>query len=159
MRHAKSDWGSPGGSDHERVLAAKGVKAARRMGRFLRDSGIVPDLVVSSTAARARTTAELAAESGEWGCPIETTPDLYASEPQRVLDVVADTDATVDRLLIAGHEPTSSALIAWLIGGGSIHMPTAAIACLDLENGDWSDLGPGTCELRWLITPKMLKKK
>ena len=159
MRHAKSDWGAASGDDHERVLARRGIKAARKVGRFLTDSGTTPDLVLSSTAVRALTTAELAAESGEWGCEIITSRDLYASGPERVLDVVRETGNEVDRLLIAGHEPTWSTLVTWLIGGGRVRMPTAAVACLDLPHGDWIDLAPATCELRWLVTPKTLKRK
>jgi phosphohistidine phosphatase len=159
MRHAKSDWGAASGGDHERVLARRGIKAARKVGRFLTDSGTTPDLVLSSTAVRALTTAELAAEAGEWGCEILTSGDLYASDPERVLDVVRETANGVKRLLIAGHEPTWSTLVGWLIGGGRVRMPTAAVACLDLPHGNWIDLAPATCELRWLVTPKTLKGK
>ena len=159
MRHAKSDWGAASGGDHERVLARRGIKAARKVGRFLTDSGTTPDLVLSSTAVRALTTAELAAEAGEWGCEILTSGDLYASGAERVLDGVRETGNEVDRLLIAGHEPTWSTLVTWLIGGGRVRMPTAAVACLDLPHGDWIDLAPATCELRWLVTPKTLKGK
>jgi phosphohistidine phosphatase len=157
MRHAKSDWGAAIGDDHERPLARRGVKAARRMGRFIADEGVAPDLVISSTAVRARITAELAAEAGDWGCPIITTEAFYASDAESVLERVGETEAGVERLLIAGHEPTSSALVTWLIGGGRVRLPTAAVACLDLPHGGWADLAPGTCELRWLVTPKMLK--
>jgi len=159
MRHAKSDWGVASGGDHERVLARRGIKAARKVGRFLTDSGTIPDLILSSTAIRALTTAELAAEAGEWGCEIVTRRDLYASDPERVLDLVRETGNGVDRLLIAGHEPTWSTLVSWLIGGGRVRMPTAAVACLDLPHGDWIDLAPATCDLRWLVTPKTLKGK
>lgn len=159
MRHAKSDWGVAFGDDHERPLARRGVKAARRMGRFLADAGAAPQLVVSSTAVRALTTVELAAEAGDWGCPIVTTRELYASDAESVLERVGETEAGVERLLIAGHEPTWSTLVTWLIGGGRVRMPTAAVACLDLPHGEWTDLAPGTCELRWLMTPRMLKGK
>ncbi len=159
MRHAKSDWGAASLGDHERALAPRGIKAARKMGRFLAESGTVPDLVISSTAVRALTTAELAGEAGAWGCDIVTSQDLYASDPDRVLDVIRETGNGIQRLLIAGHEPTWSALVGWLIGGGRVRMPTAAVACLDLPKGDWIDLAPATCELRWLMTPRMLKGK
>ena len=157
MRHAKSDWGAAFADDHERPLARRGVRAARRMGRFVAEAGVAPELVISSTAVRALTTAELAAEAGDWGCPIVTTGDFYASDAVSVLERVGETEAGVERLLIAGHEPTSSALVTWLIGDGRVRMPTAAVACLDLPHGGWADLAPGTCELRWLMTPKMLK--
>jgi phosphohistidine phosphatase len=159
MRHAKSDWGAAFSSDHERPLARRGIKAARRIGRFLTESGTAPDLIVSSTATRALTTAELAAEAGDWRCEIRTTSDLYASDPERVLDVVGEIEDGVEKLLIAGHEPTWSTLVTWLIGGGRVRMPTAAVACLDLPHGGWSDIAPATCELRWFVTPKMLKGK
>lgn len=159
MRHAKSDWGAASGGDHERVLASRGIKAARKVGRFVTDAGTTPDLILSSTAVRAVTTAELAAEAGEWGCKIVTSRDLYASDPERVLDVIRSIDNGIERLLIAGHEPTWSMLVNWLIGDARVAMPTAAVACLDLLRGDWIDLAPATCELRWFVTPKMLKKK
>ncbi len=157
MRHAKSDWDSPVGGDHERPLAARGVKAARRMGAFLAGAGSIPQLVISSTAVRARTTVELAADSGGWECPIVTVGDFYAGDPDRVLDVVRETEDDVERVLIAGHEPTWSTLVTWLIGGGLVRMPTAAVACLDLRHERWIDIAPSTCELRWLLTPKALK--
>ena len=159
MRHAKSDWGAESGSDHDRILSRRGIKAARKIGRFLRESEMVPDLVISSTAVRAVATAELAAEAGEWGCEIVGNPNLYASDPERVLDVIHAVEDGVDRLLIAGHEPTWSTLVTLLIGGSRVRMPTSAVACVDLLGGDWIDLGFARCELRWLVTPKSLKRK
>ena len=157
MRHAKSDWGSSFSSDHDRPLAPRGLRAARRMGRFISDSGVAPDLILSSTAVRARKTAELASDAGGWDSPITTDPKLYASDVEQVLDAIAGVDPGVNRLLITGHEPIWSALVGWLIGGGRVHMPTAAVACLDLAHGGWADLDRGTCALRWLVTPKTLK--
>jgi phosphohistidine phosphatase len=159
MRHAKSEWGAAFGDDHERPLTRRGMKAARRMGAWLSASDAVPDLVISSTAVRALTTVELAAEAGEWGCKIVTSRDLYTGGPETVLEAIREIDDSVGRLLIAGHEPTWSTLVGWLIGGGRVKMPTAAVACLDLPEGGWIDLAPATCELRWLVTPKTLKGK
>ena len=157
MRHAKSDWGASFDGDHERPLSDRGRKAARRIGRFLSDGGAVPDLVLSSTAVRAVTTAELAAKAGRWSCEIVTKSDLYATDIGAVLDVVHGVEDGVERLLITGHEPTWSTLVGWLIGGGRVRMPTAAVACLEVPQGEWVNLGPGTCTLRWLVTPKSLK--
>lgn len=158
MRHAKSDWGAAFDDDHERPLAPRGVKAARRMGAFVRDAGVTPQLAISSTALRARTTVELAAEAGEWSCSVETTRDLYGGDVERILEVVSGSDPGLERVLIAGHQPTWSTLVSWLIGGGRVRMPTAAIACLDLPTAGWQTLAAGSCELRWLAIPKMLKR-
>jgi len=158
MRHAKSDWGAGFTRDHDRPLNSRGEKAARQVGRFLADSGIVPDVIISSTAVRALTTVELAHDAARWDCPIITSPNLYASDPERVLEVIAGVDPAVECLLVAGHEPTWSGLVGRLIGGGRIHMPTAAVARLDLASGSWMNLTEGAWELRWLVTPKMLRK-
>lgn len=159
MRHAKSDWGAPSEADHDRPLAGRGEKAARRIGRFLSATGVTPQLVLSSSAIRAHSTAVLANDAGGWGCPIQADQNLYAADIDRVLEVVAGVEPDVECLLITGHEPTWSSLVSWLMGGGRVRMPTAAVACLDLGQGDWSGLAQGSCELRWLVTPKALKAK
>ena len=159
MRHAKSDWGASFEADHDRPLARRGEKAARRIGRFLSENDSAPELIISSTATRAQTTAVLASEAGGWSCQIRTDSNLYSAGIEDVLDVVAGVEPGVGSLLIAGHEPTSSMLVSWLIGGGRVGMPTAAVACLDFPHGDWTDLAQGTCELRWFITPKMLTSR
>jgi phosphohistidine phosphatase len=156
MRHGKSEWGEPGLSDHDRPLAPRGLAAAARIGSFLTAAGLEPELILSSTALRAIGTSEHAAKAGGWGSRIVPVAALYASEPGRVLEVLRDTDPRVVRLLVTGHEPTWSQLVSLLMGGGRLRMPTAAVACLDLEHGDWADLAAGSCVLRWLVVPKAL---
>ena len=156
MRHGKSEWGEPGLSDHDRPLAPRGLAAAARIGSFLTAAGLEPELILSSTALRAVGTAEHAAKAGGWGSRIVPVAALYASEPGRVLEVLRETAPEIGRLLVTGHEPTSSQLVSLLMGGGRLRMPTAAVACLDLEHGDWADLAAGSCILRWLMVPKAL---
>lgn len=156
MRHGKSEWGEPGRSDHDRPLAPRGLAAAARMGSFLTEAGLEPELILSSTALRAVATAEHAALAGGWGSRIVPVAALYASDTGQVLAVLRETDPQVGRLLVTGHEPTWSQLVSLLMGGGRLRMPTAAVACLDLEHGDWADLASGSCILRWLMVPKAL---
>ncbi len=157
MRHAKSDWGGSSGDDHDRVLAPRGAKAASLMGRFLTESGYTPDLVVTSTAVRARTTVELAAAAGGWTCAISSTRDFYGTGPEVVLDRLRGENGAA-RVLVAGHEPTWSALVALTTGGGRVRMPTAAVACVEFAANSWSDVQAGSGQLRWLITPKLLDR-
>ena len=70
LRHGKSDWNAPYSTDHERPLKGRGVRAARTIGRFLAETDEEPDVIVSSSAVRALSTAELAAEAGSWRCEI-----------------------------------------------------------------------------------------
>ncbi len=157
MRHAKSDREAGPWSDHERPLARRGVEAARLIGEVLTASGCVPDLVLSSSAERARRTAELAREAGGWGCSMLESDALYASRPERVIETVRGLSAEPSNLLLVGHEPVWSELLSALIGGGSFRFPTAAVAAVELAIASWADLAPAKGQLLWLVTPRLLR--
>lgn len=155
LRHGKSDWEAGAGSDHARPLAPRGVAAARRVGAWLSERGEAPELVLTSDAVRARTTVEIAAEAGGWDCPIELRPELYGGGVEAVIQALGRLDESVRRVLLAGHQPTWAHAVARLAGGGHVHFPTAALACLGYV-GSWRNLAPGRCELAWLVTPRLL---
>jgi phosphohistidine phosphatase len=156
MRHGKSSWDLPYQKDHERPLAPRGEKAAAKIGRFLSAAGRRPDLVLTSTAVRARTTATLAAEAGGWRCHIVRAPELYSAGPEGVMDVVRDIETTVKQVLIVGHNPTWADLVSRLIGGGDFRFPTAAVACVQLPESSWSAVGSSCGELLWFVIPRLL---
>jgi phosphohistidine phosphatase len=158
FRHGKSDWDADYAGDHERPLTNRGRKDAARIGRFLAANGPLPDLCATSTAVRARTTLALAREAGGWQAPVAETLHLYHASPDDVLKVARGVDDHVSTLLVAGHEPTLSVTIERLIGGGAVEMPTAALACVDLEVETWGEAAWGAGTLRWLVIPKALKK-
>ncbi len=157
FRHGKSDWGARYQGDHNRPVAKRGRKAAALMGRFLRKTGQTPDSVVTSSALRARTTVELAHESGGWGCPVRVTDQLYDAQCQDLLrEIHAEPDAT-ERLLLAGHEPTFSEMIGRLTGQ-VVNFPTASMGRIDFDGTSWSQVEFGAGRLVWLVHPKLLKK-
>lgn len=141
MRHAKSDWAADFGTDHERPLNSRGVKAARQMGTVLAESDQVPDRIISSTAVRARTTAVLAAEAGEWGVEPSLEPRFYGTGPDAVLEVVRAVEGA-EKLLIVGHQPTWGMLVHALTGE-LVEMKTATVAIVECRVDRWSDLGEG----------------
>jgi phosphohistidine phosphatase len=157
MRHAKSDWGTGLSSDQERPLSSRGVKTAKKMGKFLTRVGAVPDLILSSPAVRARTTAELAGRSGKWSATIEIVQSFYGGSWNDVVEGVIAGGSRAERILVAGHEPTWSDLVGVLTGGSHVAMPTAAVSCIAIIGKSWSKLGPGCAELQWHVTPKMIK--
>jgi phosphohistidine phosphatase len=157
LRHGKSDWGSATGGDHERTLAPRGERSARLVGRYLARTGAVPELVISSTAVRARTTAELAIEEGGWVTRLELESGLYAASARAVLEVVRRVPDEVESLLLVGHEPTWSELGGALVGGASVRFPTAGLLCADLAEPSWRDVEPGCGELVWFVVPRMLE--
>ena len=79
MRHGKSDWNANYNDDHERPLAKRGIKASKIMGQMLSTRNEIPDQIISSTALRARTTAELAAEKGKWDSVIKFEKNIYGN--------------------------------------------------------------------------------
>ncbi|MDE2663804.1 MAG: histidine phosphatase family protein [Gemmatimonadota bacterium] len=140
LRHAKSSWDHPGLRDHDRPLNPRGRRDAPRMGRFLAERDLVPDRIVSSTAVRARTTAELAAAEFGEAVEIETTHDLYGASPDGYIEVAEAMGGTGERLMLVGHNPGITSLV-WHLTGEGEYMPTAALAAVELDIEDWSELG------------------
>ena len=85
LRHAKSSWKDESLTDHDRPLNKRGKKTAPLMGHLLREKNLVPDLVVSSTAVRARSTAEAAAEACGYPGEITLTDELYLATAGEIL--------------------------------------------------------------------------
>ena len=77
LRHAKSSWNDPALDDHERPLNKRGRRDAPRMGELVREYGLIPDVVISSDAVRARLTAEAVAEAARYPGEILLDPRLY----------------------------------------------------------------------------------
>jgi phosphohistidine phosphatase len=151
LRHAKADPEKATGSDHDRPLTKKGAKAARRIGELLREKHLVPDLVLASSADRARTTAELAARESGYPSSVDLLAELYLAEPPAYLDALRRLGGEADRVLVVGHNPGIEALVFRLTGAAE-HMPTAALAECELPITSWSELDSsvrGTLQNIW----------
>ncbi|HRY27030.1 MAG: histidine phosphatase family protein [Geminicoccaceae bacterium] len=166
LRHAKSRWGEPGTTDHDRTLAPRGVEAAKRMGRLIRERDWLPDRILCSTAARASATLALAmATWPERAAPaVEHTSRLYMASPQQLLEVVRAQAAGCKRLLLVGHNPGMGAFVLRLAGAGEPaalaaveeKFPTAALARLGLDLEQWRNAEWGSARLLDFIRPKDL---
>ncbi|NJL86451.1 MAG: hypothetical protein HC886_11465 [Leptolyngbyaceae cyanobacterium SM1_1_3] len=77
FRHGKSDWDGDFDSDHQRPVAKRGLKAAKAVGKFLAAADQIPDQIITSSALRAKTTAELAIAAGDWQRTLQVTDALY----------------------------------------------------------------------------------
>jgi phosphohistidine phosphatase len=163
FRHAKSAWHNPGLGDFERPLAPRGEKAAPRMGAYIASEGLVPDLVLCSTAVRARRTLELA--SAEWGSSpeIRYEESLYHAGPGEMLRALQDLPASCGHAMLIGHNPGMYSLATALSGDGEgdaldtleTNFPTAALAVLAFE-GDWKTIIPGTGYLQRFVLSRGL---
>jgi len=157
MRHGKSDWDAGYGIDHDRPLASRGERSARVMGVLLAEMNEVPDLVVSSTAVRARSTAELARLAGGWDSPLVLDGDLYGASTGETLRVAGNHAGDAERLMLVGHEPTWSMLVTALTGARA-PVRTATVAAIDLAIGSWSDAAATGGTLAYLIHPRLFSK-
>ena len=124
------------------------------MGRFLSEKDEVPDVAISSTAVRARTTLERAMRAGGWSCRVEQLDELYLPSPHGLLHVLQQQPDEVGSVMLVGHEPAWSETLALLVGGGEFRFPTAAMARVEMSVDQWADLDFGLGELRWMVTPK-----
>ncbi len=138
MRHAKSSWDNPAWTDHDRPLNDRGDRDAPRMAAVLNERGLTPSRIVSSTAQRARRTAELVAEGLHFTGEIVLEPRLYLASPGDWHEVVRSLPDEHETVLCIGHNPGLEQLLRkW--SGEEIEMPTAAIAVVDVPASPWGD--------------------
>jgi phosphohistidine phosphatase len=150
MRHAKAGE-LPGGPDAERALRPRGRRDATAAGRWLRDRGLCPDLVLCSPARRARQTwAQVAAELPA-GPRMREDPLLYLAGAGQLLDIIRDAPAQAATLMYVGHNPAAGQLAAALTGL-ELGFPTCAIAVIELP-GPWPQAWAGTGYLAASWTP------
>jgi phosphohistidine phosphatase len=141
VRHAKSSWEHPGVSDHDRPLNDRGLRDAPAMGRHLAERGVAPDVILSSTALRSRTTAELIAKAlGFDAARIVTDERLYAASADEVLRVIGEIDGDASSAMVVGHNPETASLAHRL--SDEIHaMPTCAVAEFTFDVDAWYEIG------------------
>src|SRR3989454_8020462 len=139
LRHAKSSWKHPELADHDRPLNKRGKRDAPLIGRLLKKKGLVPDIIISSTAIRARSTAEAVAKASGYKGEIVLDKSLYAAGPDAYFSVIQDLSNEYVRALIIGHNPGLEELVEMLTG--EIHlMPTCSLAHVKFHVDKWSDI-------------------
>ncbi|MDF1587159.1 SixA phosphatase family protein [Marinimicrococcus flavescens] len=164
LRHAKSRWDEPEAGDHDRDLTSRGERAAAAIGKFLRKSDLVPDLVLCSSARRARRTWQLVAEALRHDPPLKELRSLYLATPGRLLEIVRRQNPAVRRLLLVGHNPGMASLASRLAGEGEADelarmeekFPTAALARLTFTGDGWREAGQGRFRLDRFVRPRDL---
>ncbi len=156
LRHGKSSWSSPRLGDHDRPLKGRGRRDATRMGEELVSRDLLPDLILSSTAARARATAERAAQAAGCGDRVALTRELYLSGVDDQLRTVATRAAKEhQRVMIVGHNPTLEDLVEQLTGE-DVRLTTGNLARIDLDIDSWRQLPGARGELRFVLRPREL---
>jgi phosphohistidine phosphatase len=139
LRHAKSSWKQPELNDHDRPLNKRGKREAPKVGQYIKDNDLLPDLILCSIARRARDTAQAVADESGYEGEIEQLADLYLSDTACYLDVLKRLPDDVNRVLVVGHNPDLDELLT-LLTDVNQHMSTAALAQIDLPITCWAEL-------------------
>ncbi len=154
IRHAKSAWDNPWLDDHDRPLAERGLRDAPKMAKRLKKRGILPDLILSSTAIRAAETAKFVAK--ELGYPtdkIVLESGLFHASPHAILKTIRTQKDSHQTILVFGHNPGLNDLVTFL-GGEIDNLPTAGQFGFKLKSEHWADLKSENAEAWFFDFPK-----
>ncbi len=162
MRHAKSSMDNPNGKDFDRLLVEQGERDAYIMGEFLNDSGYKPDLIITSSAKRARQTTELITDAaGIDSDLIQLDDEFYFASVDAYVNAIHRTDSAIGKLMLVGHNPLMEQLLSLLTVGsdtGPFIFSTSDIACVEMIAPAWKDVRKGGNRLKWFISPQILPR-
>ena len=143
LRHAKSSWSNLGLADIDRPLNKRGKRDAPRIGALLREEDLVPDLIISSPALRARKTAKAVSDNSGYEGEIEIQGEFYPGDPDSFIEAFYSIPNQIERILIIAHNPGLEELL-YVLTGESARMPTSALAQVSLPVDRWLDLDDDT---------------
>ena len=155
MRHAKSGWTDMDLADFDRPLNERGVLVAPFMGRYIAEHGYLPDAIVSSSARRARETAELVKANAGLGLEIRFDDRIYEASPNALREVASELPERANSAMIVGHNPGMEGFIRHLTGRIE-PMPTAAVAVVDLDIDSWAMIDHMSGRVVTVLRPKAL---
>ena len=161
LRHGKSDWNQDV-DDFHRPLKSKGKRAAQKIGLWLAQQALVPELIISSPAERAINTAKKAAKLFHYAShAIQQNEQLYMATPDEILEVIHRCPETVNRLMLVGHNPGIEELV-YQLAGNSVKVPddgklvpTATLAIFHFE-GNWQHCNTVMFALKEIIRAREL---
>lgn len=153
MRHGKSKRGPEYKNDFERPLTERGKTDAVLMGEVLRQQGMIPELIISSSAKRALKTAKRAGSALKYKQDIESLMELYLSGSQAYIEVLKRLDNGVKSVMLVGHNPDMEELVE-ILSYDVVTMPTAAVVRIDVEMNNWTDAGSVKGKLLLKATPR-----
>jgi len=164
LRHAKSDRGILGIPDHARPLNPRGKEAAERIGAYVAKHHLLPDLVLCSTAQRARDTWEGVEKALPERIAATFDKRLYEADAEGILAVLQEAKPDAHTMMVVGHNPTLQDLANQLIAAGDIDqratlhqkLPTGALVVIDFPVDRWADVHARSGRLDRFVSPRSL---
>ncbi len=166
LRHAKSAWDNPSLADFDRPLSNRGRRAAPLVGAYLARRGLLPSLVLCSSAKRAIETFDLVSAGWQSKPAVRKLKTLYQAMPREMLRRLQAIGAEPDCVMLIGHNPAIADLANWLCSEGDAEkraqlarkFPTAAAAVIEFAVDDWSEVDAETGRLIEFATPKQVEQ-
>lgn len=156
MRHAKSSWDGKVEDDRDRPISKRGRKNAGQIARLFKDNSLMPDLILASSAVRARQTAEVIMDELNFRGDVCFRNKLYMAEVEAYVHEIQSLDDANQLILVIGHSPSLDSLLQMLTDKVE-SLPTAAVASLSVLIDTWKDFNlESRCELNDLWRPKDL---
>jgi phosphohistidine phosphatase len=155
VRHAKSSWKYPRLDDFERPLNKRGRKNAPFMGNILKTLKTTPDIVISSPANRAATTARIIADTIDY--PLEKihyNETIYGSSEYELIQVIQQLDDAVNQAMLVSHNPAITDLSNTIADTAVSNIPTCGVFCVNLDISSWAKIGEQRGKLKFFEFPK-----
>ncbi len=160
LRHAKSSWADATLDDHDRPLQARGRRRAGELRVWMEDRDIGCDLVLCSTALRARQTLDVVLPA-LGGPDVRHVPRIYGAGADGIIEMLKDADEGIERIMVVGHDPVlrqTAIALAMTANGDAMDRlkrkyPTAALAALTFGSAGWRALAPGVAHLELFFAP------
>jgi len=158
VRHAKSDWSHTELDDFDRPLNKRGIRDALEMSKYMAKLDVLPDVVVTSPAMRARQTSEALVHAMH--IPMDDIREdgrIYAASVSALLEVIHEWDETWNSVMMVGHNPGIAEISVMLTGEPVGRVPTCAVMEIELDATYWSDMLAGCGMLASKSTPKLIQ--
>ncbi len=138
-RHAKAKRGLAYQNDFKRPLSSRGKTDALLMGASLKKQGLIPELVISSAAKRAKKTAKRAITAMAYPGDLVLKRDLYLSGSKAYLKTLKSLDDEITRVMFVGHNPDLEELV-YELTGEDVMISTAGVVCIEIDLAHWNEI-------------------
>lgn len=153
IRHAKSSWKDSALDDFSRPLSKRGKSDAPMMGSRLKKRKISPDIIISSPAKRAKTTAEIIAKELKYSKDILFNDEVYESTLSKLHEIVTKVDDKNTTIFLVGHNPSLNMLARHYVGF-SKNIVTCAVLEIEFDCRRWKDASEKNAKLISYDYPK-----
>ncbi len=159
VRHAKSSWNDADISDIDRPLKRSGVKDALEVSAKLKSLKVSPDIIITSPAVRAITTALIFARTLKYQYnQIVINEIVYDFSKDALLPLLHNIDDKNDVVMLVGHDPSLTNLLNYLTGKTFEKIPTSSVAKISFRVKHWQKITPENGRLVFIESPQKVEK-